>query len=385
MFIDSDDNLVNKVMHYEDFHDGDDDDDYYGKMSKPYISQEDDALKYDMVSKYKSTLLLAAHTRRYCVIKVLLDSGYAKANQTDRSMQISPLHIISSIPNLQYLTLHLFKEDDEDDLCLIQEYIDTASKLNLNKSVILAITREVLKGNKKLSDQNIKELADKIIKEELEIAKLLLDKGADINRKDIYGSSALHRAAIGGKQDMVKWLIDNGADVDSQDIFNITPLQNAMLKHTGASKEIVSHVALECFTQNNQVKNMFQHTMKTIDDSSWLKELKISCDKELEKIKSINLNSRYSLLVFLNRNISILSRLVHHPLITNLDVTEFKIYGKKLQDAIKEASKRLSIIKSYIPKIDEVMGNSGWKFIPTEVRYSIVEFLEDKDLSLIDL
>ncbi|QRI42743.1 ankyrin repeat protein [Cheloniid poxvirus 1] len=371
MLTESDDDVIEKVINYEDC-EYDPYDDYYDRVSAyGSRSEEDDALKYDMVSKYKSTLLLAAHTRRYCVIKVLLDSEYAKANQTDRSMQISPLHIISSIPNLQYLILHAIT--NEYDLKLIEEYVASANSMELNSSVILAITREVLKGNKNLTDNDIKMLAEKINNEELQIAKLLLYMGARVDDKDVYGSSAVYRAAMSRKYDMIELLLDHGASVGI--------VEDVGICHFEAEESIVSHIVLKCFSSQSE---QHKHTMKTIDDSSWLKEFKISCDKELEKINSVSLNSRYSLLVFLHKNIILCSRLVNHPVINNLDVTEFKIYGDRLQDAIKEASDRLSLIKSYIPKIDEVMGNSGWKSIPAEVRYSIVEFLKDKDLSLIN-
>ena len=45
------------------------------------------------------------------------------------------------------------------------------------------------------------------------MAKLLLDKGADVNRVDMHGKTLLTNAAGKGHFEMVKLLLDKGADV----------------------------------------------------------------------------------------------------------------------------------------------------------------------------
>ena len=47
----------------------------------------------------------------------------------------------------------------------------------------------------------------------VEHVKLLLRSGADINRRDVYGRTALHGASWSGKKDVVEVLLEYGADV----------------------------------------------------------------------------------------------------------------------------------------------------------------------------
>lgn len=59
----------------------------------------------------------------------------------------------------------------------------------------------------------------------IEVAKFLLEKGADINGRGFFGAPGLHWAAINGHKKMVEFLIDNGADLGLRDEqFNSTAL-----------------------------------------------------------------------------------------------------------------------------------------------------------------
>jgi ankyrin repeat protein len=70
----------------------------------------------------------------------------------------------------------------------------------------------------------------------LEVAKFLLEKGADINCRGFFGAPGLHWAAIGGHKAMVEFLIDHGADLALRDQqFNSTALGWAL---EGKSTEI---------------------------------------------------------------------------------------------------------------------------------------------------
>ncbi len=48
----------------------------------------------------------------------------------------------------------------------------------------------------------------------LDIVKYLLDKGADINKKDELGDTALMWASYGGKLNVIKYLISKGVDIN---------------------------------------------------------------------------------------------------------------------------------------------------------------------------
>ncbi|WCL39970.1 hypothetical protein [Pigeonpox virus] len=506
MFIESDDDVIKKVTYYEMNYDGEE---HYDRYRYKYINideldEEDHAYKYDMVSRYNSTIHLAAQARRFNVVKALLDYRYSTPNELESSLARSPLHLVASIPNLDYMTIYLFTSNDEDDLETIREHVLSAERMNLSKSVIIPIIREVFKGNKNLSDQDIKNLAEEVNNEELKIAKLLLDEGARIDEADIYKTTALHRAAMSGKADMVKLLIDYGActslkaineitfsdyvlesdnielckyilddnkdsdilckaieknsvniakylislgyNVTSRDGYDNTPLHYAceirnhelvktilelgadvnatnlfkrnpiyestdpkitdtMLEHGAevnlldkyginilrgtekykkSNQVIISYIALKCFKnpEENKYKS-FELNMKKINSSTLLRNFMTSCEEELQAIDNIKLNSRHSLLIFINGDFKILSKLVNNPIITRLDTSEFKIYGEKIKYNIQYSIERLNSIETSVYKIDDVLQCSDWKYLPVEVQYSIVSLLDDKDLSII--
>ncbi|KAF2215798.1 hypothetical protein CERZMDRAFT_18765, partial [Cercospora zeae-maydis SCOH1-5] len=45
----------------------------------------------------------------------------------------------------------------------------------------------------------------------LDCAKLLIQSGMNINCRDEFGGTALMRAAVGGRTEIVRWLLDSGA------------------------------------------------------------------------------------------------------------------------------------------------------------------------------
>jgi ankyrin repeat protein len=50
------------------------------------------------------------------------------------------------------------------------------------------------------------------------IAKLLLERGADVNALDEHGMSALHVATLNGKGDVAKLLLSHGASTRQRDV-----------------------------------------------------------------------------------------------------------------------------------------------------------------------
>jgi ankyrin repeat protein len=50
------------------------------------------------------------------------------------------------------------------------------------------------------------------------VAAYLLDRGADLNAKGVFGGTGLHWAAIGGKRETVELLLRRGADVTLRDV-----------------------------------------------------------------------------------------------------------------------------------------------------------------------
>lgn len=78
----------------------------------------------------------------------------------------------------------------------------------------------------------------------LDIAKLLLTKGAEVNDADTLGDTALLKAAENTNVDILKILLKNGADVNATNSNGDTPLLNATKKgHIVAVELILSYNA----------------------------------------------------------------------------------------------------------------------------------------------
>lgn len=60
-------------------------------------------------------------------------------------------------------------------------------------------------------------LQDAVVYDNIEIAKMLADKGADVNAQDLNGFTALDEAIYSAEPAMVKLLLNHGADVNAID------------------------------------------------------------------------------------------------------------------------------------------------------------------------
>ena len=67
---------------------------------------------------------------------------------------------------------------------------------------------------------------------EINIAKLLLDRGADPKKTFFYGEILLHAAAMSGNLEMVQLLLDTGGDPNKARIDGMTPLHKAVTTNT---------------------------------------------------------------------------------------------------------------------------------------------------------
>ena len=61
----------------------------------------------------------------------------------------------------------------------------------------------------------------------LDVARLLIDSGAEVDATDENGCTPLHWAALNNSLGMARLLLDRGADVDARTENGWTPLQRA--------------------------------------------------------------------------------------------------------------------------------------------------------------
>jgi len=72
-------------------------------------------------------------------------------------------------------------------------------------------------------------LSTAVIEGRFDIAKALIERGANVGAKDGRGLMALHFAAIRGRDQAAALLIASGADIDPQDGVGNTPLWRAVM------------------------------------------------------------------------------------------------------------------------------------------------------------
>ena len=61
-----------------------------------------------------------------------------------------------------------------------------------------------------------------------DVAKMLINKGSDVNAKNNLGYTPLHIAALNGSSEIIKLLLENGADKNAKDNDGNTPYDRAV-------------------------------------------------------------------------------------------------------------------------------------------------------------
>jgi ankyrin repeat protein len=93
----------------------------------------------------------------------------------------------------------------------------------------------------------------------LNVAKLLLDRGAAVDAKDQSGSTPLAVAALFGKLELVELFIDHGATIDATDCSGETALYNASLRnHSEVVAALAAHGAKLDLQNNNGMSAFFK-------------------------------------------------------------------------------------------------------------------------------
>lgn len=72
-----------------------------------------------------------------------------------------------------------------------------------------------------------------------DIAKVLIDLGADINLRESCGRTPLHHAANHGHLDVIELLVQSGANINAKDEQEMTPLMWGEISRSGRKEEIV--------------------------------------------------------------------------------------------------------------------------------------------------
>jgi ankyrin repeat protein len=178
-----------------------------------------------------------------CITQLLLEHN-ADVNIPDSVLEWTPLEYADrSINNFRILGMLLEHNADPSLLSVTKQkfkdknYIEENINVAIEQGYISLISCMIEHGcdiNFKLSRDNCRcskeystVLHKAVLCKQLEVARVFIDRGADVNMKDSEGNTALHLAAKEGETDAVKFLVKKKSNVSAANGRGDTPLHLA--------------------------------------------------------------------------------------------------------------------------------------------------------------
>ncbi|AYP74077.1 ankyrin repeat protein [Fowlpox virus] len=252
------------------------------------------------------------------------------------------------------------------------------------------------------------------------IIKLLLNAGANV--KFINNYDILHTLARVDNTEMLKFLISvNGIDLNKIDkdgfplayyiskLYDTSIMESILLgnmvdlhkiiginrnaftmileERESVSKRmlelILSYVSIQINCRNH-IKGL-DVTKASIESNNYINEIYESCRDEILRMEKIKLSDKYTLIDVYEGRLSIGFLAKRYLIFSDINIQEsFPIYGRYLERYLKASIKRQRIIQSAISSLDEIVSEDNrlhsWNKLPFEIRLSIVELIESKDL-----
>ena len=140
------------------------------------------------------------------ILQIQVDKATVEAGRT------KVVELLSKHTNNGTQSHNLWKAAAAGDLPAIKRALDDGAKLN-------ALDAQF----------GITPLGWAALNGKTEAAKLLIEKGADVNARNRDGASPLHAAAFLGYPEMAKLLIEKGADINAQNHEGSTPIATAQV------------------------------------------------------------------------------------------------------------------------------------------------------------
>ncbi|AAR83357.1 ankyrin repeat protein [Canarypox virus] len=323
-----------------------------------------------------SDILIDASERGHAsVIKYLLDIGL---NIKTNSCGETPLHRAASVGSSEVVDVLLSYGAEVNvrdvigntPLISASAYTDT-TKLLIEKG-----------ANIHISDNNgYTALHNAARYGSLESIDLFLSYGIDVDIKDKIGNTPLFYASP--YPDVVKALLEKGANPNTVNSRGLTPLSRTIDISDLSTQHIVSHIMLLEYrdTFNSQISTVNANLIK---NNVSINEMKVSCKKELERMKSIHINSKYSLITFITTdNVKLLSKLVRNTVIDSIDTTCFQIYGPLIKRSINTAIELCNKFDTVMSTLSSVLEDTCWKMLPVEIQRQILFMLEESELPVV--
>ncbi|KJV55386.1 ankyrin repeat family protein [Orientia chuto str. Dubai] len=236
------------------------------------------------------------------------------------------------------------------------------------------------------------------------VIDLLLDNGANINLVDPDNNTLLHNAVQDNDITIVKTLLRYGANINLQNNNGHTPLNIVCTKLTQNQKHyqkmaqlLVAYIVIGLELGNldsNSAEVILNKSI--IDEFKILNDLECQCKQEIEKMNNIQIGknnlSLFHLLLIERKNITLLSKYVKHPSIASYQV-EFPLCSAFLEESVNAAISRTKLLDGAIASVDDIFTSSSqtmtlgsatsWLHLSNEIKYMIMESLDNNDLALI--
>lgn len=181
----------------------------------------------------KTPLHWAAQHDNYQIAELLLDAGADLEATT--SWGATPLDWAATMGSTKVADLFLARgakgmnfvgAASLGKLDLVRDFLDSGAPLTFPQRIAASESNEELVADSaRVKGDVISEAFYGACRNgHTAVAKLLLDRGADVNAKGILGGTGLHWAAINGHKGTVAFLLAHGADLTIRDVnFHSTP------------------------------------------------------------------------------------------------------------------------------------------------------------------
>lgn len=361
----------------------------------------------------RTSLHYCVNSGKHDILKLLLDYG-ANPNITDSYLG-TPLHYAVSKNDIIATTLLIEKGANVN---IHNDIIDTVLNIavgNRNKVLInlllkhgantrlkscrnplihkaletkdINILSEILNHDAEVNIYNREgytPLYTAVMFMKIKFAKLLLRYGADPNMKNESNENTpLHGAILSNRLDSVELLMSYNVDVNSINKLGHTPLSCINYISDKIATIIISKIVLDLEKDSNLfLLDGFEANIECINKNDRFKFIRQTCEDELNSIRNIKLNHRYSLSIFLHPdNNNILIRFLNHPKVKKLSSC-ISIYKKYIQKNKLSSSIRYKLIHDAVECSNNINMIDS---VPINVKYMIMEMLDNEDLkSIID-
>jgi ankyrin repeat protein len=221
-----------------------------------------DGVHVDARDQWRRTpLMLAAAARHLPVVRTLLAHG-AHPNARD-GMTWTAMTCAVNRPSPRF-TAHIpWWSSAGVSRPLLDTLVDAGGTVHLREAVILgdiALTESLCEDGADPSGDarwfyHDTYLMVSVDLGHLEVARALLDRGADIEGEDDLGDRALMRAAAAGRVDLASLLLDRGAEIEATNWSSVTALSMAALEghqdvvelllRRGAKRDLLDAIAMD--------------------------------------------------------------------------------------------------------------------------------------------